>query len=705
MKRQVVWAALLALLLPVMLFSPALVQAQPQTPVQPGDLVRILLPGEPSLDKRFEVDRQGRLVLPEVGAIEVAGLDETAMQSAVAVRLKTAFRDLSGLSVFVAERRIRVSVLGYVETPGEVVLPAEAGVQMALRAAGGIRAGAQLDRLQLRRGNEQSLFDYKAYLDSGDRQLLPQLNSLDVLFVPASPKIGNVAVEFDPNQLTDKGDAAEDRDAVKVFGEVNSPGSFSYRSGVTIVDMLMRAGGVTRYASVEQIRVILDGEPRLFNLERYLDSGDQAELLVLSAGTTVFVPKQEEEVKAGANTVYVMGEVFKPGAYEGNADAGFLDVLANAGGPTRFAETRQMRIIRQSGEVEAFDMLAFTEGQGVAPPQLFAGDAIFVPEKTDLNEKSWTKVAPQRAVKVMGEVNRPGRFEWSDEMSMLDLLAHAGGPKPKADTAKVKVVYGDTQGQRRTVLFDLQAYLNGSNEPLPTITAGTVIMVPQLPDDPSDNKSQWIRQASEDSIYIFGQVGAPGRYRFNQKMHFLDILAAADGPTGEADLSQVRINHRDGSHARVTRLDLAMYFETGDEHLLPAIQPGDSIYIPEKQRPWLTEPKERTVRVLGAVNKPGRYRFNDNMTLLDLLAEAGGVDDRGHARKITVVNLSCCRDQARTFDLVAFSQSGDFDQLPVLRAGDTVYVPDEKESTWEKTRQGMEDVFRVLTISALLGFI
>ena len=42
------------------------------------------------------------------------------------------------------------------------------------------------------------------------------------------------------------------------------------------------------------------------------------------------------------------------------------------------------------------------------------GDAIFVPEKTDFNEKSWLKVAPSRAVAVMGEVVRPGRIEWSD---------------------------------------------------------------------------------------------------------------------------------------------------------------------------------------------------------------------------------------------------------------------------------------------------
>ncbi len=113
-------------------------------------------------------------------------------------------------------------------------------------------------------------------------------------------------------------------------------------------------------------------------------------------------------------------------------------------------------------------------------------------------------------------------------------------------------------------------------------------MIPELPTNPSDNKSQWVRQSPDSSIYIFGQVGAPGRYAFNEQMGFIDILSAADGPTAAADLRNVRIAHRSGSTARVSKLDLALYFETGDETLLPKVLPGDSIYLPEKNRPGST---------------------------------------------------------------------------------------------------------------------
>ena len=676
--------------------------------VQVGDLIQISLPGEKSLEAPFSVNRQGRILLPEVGVIPVAGMTEAEMKVSVNERLLNIFRDLNNLQVYVLKKQLLINVLGYVKQPGEFTLPADGSIQMALHAADGLRTGAQLDRMQLVRNGVTQTFNYKQYLDSGDRSHLPKLNSMDVLFIPASPMIGNVEVDFDPSKIADAGDAAEDRKAVKVFGEVNSPGSFSYRESMNIVDLLMRAGGVTRYAGVEQIRVITHGKPTLFNLKHYLDTGEEKLLPQMMTGATVFVPRQEEEIKTGGNMVYVMGEVAKPGAYEGKESATFMDILANAGGPTRFAESRQIRIIKADGSVKPFDLAGYTEGiVSAKPPEISAGDAIFVPEKTDMNEKSWLKVAPSRAVRVIGEVVRPGRIEWSNEMSLLDLLAHVGGPGNRADTSNIEIVATDAQGNTKALVFNLDSFIKrgGSDSELPVIRAGSTVRIHDLPQDPSNNKSQWVRQASEKSIYIFGQVGAPGRYMFTDAMHFLDILSAADGPTGEADLHNIRVSHRNGKHARVSKLNLAMYFETGDENLLPHVQTGDTIFIPEKNRIWLDESKESTIRVLGAINKPGRYRFNDTMTILDLLAEAGGPTDEAYVEKITVVNLSCCRDQARTFDLLEFSKTASIKDIPALRAGDTVFIPNKDESTVEKLRTGLNDVFQVTALAALLGFL
>ncbi|MGR5166417.1 SLBB domain-containing protein [Vibrio astriarenae] len=671
-------------------------------PVQIGDLVQVNLPGESTLNRGFQVDKNGRINLPEVGPTYVAGYDEEQLQRVVSDALSTAFRDVTNARIYVSERQILVSIQGYVRSPGEYTLPESSTVQMALYAAGGLRPGAQLDKLQLKRGSTRQDFNYKRFLDTGDSQSLPVLQSLDAIFVPASPLVGNIEQEFDAAKLANSGDSADSRMAIKVFGEVNAPGSFSYKENTDLVDIIMRSGGVTRYASVEQIRVISDNTPTLFNLKQYLDSGDASLLPTLTPGSTVFVPKMEEEIKAGANTVYVMGEVAAPGAFEGNKGATFMDILANAGGPTRFAESRQIRVLKASGEVIKFDLTAYTEGlNGLKPPPIQPGDAIFVPEKTDMNEKSWLKISPDRAVNVMGEVVRPGRIEWSDEMDLMDLLAHVGGPTLRADTTKLEIATGRGPVQ----IFDLDQYIkNGARRSeLPEIYAGTIIRIHDLPQDPSDNKSQWVRQSSDASIYVFGQVNAPGRYRFTKEMHFLDILSAADGPTKDADIHNIRVTHRDKSYAKVSKLNLSLYFETGDESILPIVLPGDTIYIPEKDKNWLDRPKETTVRVLGAVRNPGRYVFDDNMTILDLLAEAGGPTEFAYLEKISVVNLSCCQNQARTFDLIEFSKTAQYRDLPVIRTGDTVYIPHRRDSFMEKARNSLDDVLRIATAIALIG--
>ena len=675
--------------------------------VQPGDMIKVELPGEEIFDDPFSVDRDGDILIQEIGKVKVVGMYESELTEMLKERLKEVYRDLSGLQIIVSKKQMIIAVNGYVTSPGEYVLPATANIQMALQKADGLRSGAQINKLRLKRNDEEIVFDYKSYLDSGDTSILPKMQSLDELFVPASPIIGNVEMDFDPAKIPDAGDAARDSSAIKVFGEVMSPGSFSFREGKSIIDLLMRAGGVTRYAGVEQIRIIADSEPQLFNLKRYLETGDNTLLPKIQSGSTVFVPIRVEEIKAGGNVVYIMGEVKKPGAFEGKEEATFMDILANAGGPTRYAESRQIRVIKANGSVIPFDLTAFTEGENVIPPSIENGDAIFIPEKTDINEKSWLKVTPNRAVRVIGEVVKPGRFEWSDEMSLLDLIAHTGGPTSRADTSTIEVLSPTPEGDTKITVFNLDTFIKSgkSESELPQIYAGATIRVHDLPVDPTENKSQWVRQSSEKSIYIFGQVGAPGRYKFDDDMHFLDILAAADGPTDKADLHNIRVSHRDLPYAKVSKLNLAMYFETGDENILPEVKTGDSIYVPEKERLWLEQSKESTIRILGAINKPGRYRFSDDMTILDLIAQAAGTKGDAYIEKITIVNISCCKDQATTFDLLNFSQTADVSTLPVLRAGDTVYIPYQTASVYYKMRTGLSDLFQIASVAALVGIL
>ena len=675
--------------------------------IRPGDVLQIEIPGEVEFENSFQVKRDGSLNLPEVGKVAIIGKTLQQANDYLAKLLGQEYRAINNFKIYLIERRVPIQVLGFVNIPGMVDLPQDGNIQMALQEAGGASSGAQLDRIQLNRQGQITTFDYKKYLDTGDFSILPKIEPLDVIFVPASPLIGNVQMDFDAATLSASGDGSESETAIKVFGEVIKPGVFSFKQGNTVVDMLMRAGGVTRYAGVEHIRVINNGTPQLFDLKTYLDTGDASHMPKIAPGSTLFVPIQEEEVKSGLRTIYVMGEVFKPGAYEAPAGSKFFDILANAGGPTRFAESRKIRIIRTTGKVDAFDLQAYTEGlTQVTIPTVSPGDAIFVPEKTDMNEKSWLKITPDSAIRIMGAVKKPGRYEWGNEMSFLDILAHAGGPTQDADMSQVRVI---KKGQsKRMEPFDLDSFITegGDFALLPKISAGDTIIISERPRDVIDNKARWLRQSQESSIYVFGQVGQPGRYAFNNKLHFLDILSAADGPNQHADIHNIKITHRNNFKSKVSTVDLGLYFETGDETLLPRVKSGDTIYVPERNKPWIDNKKEQTVRIIGAVEKPGRYKFSSDMTILDILAESGGPTQTAYLEKIMVVNISRSQSEenvSHVFDLENFIEHPDFTTLPLVRVGDTIFVPDVSQSNWNVFMDNVKDMLSIVSIVAIVG--
>jgi protein involved in polysaccharide export with SLBB domain len=678
------------------------------TPLRPGDVVQVNFPGESEFNKLTSINRRGEIEIPEAGAVKISGLSLKDADDLVREKLRRAFKDTSRVTLVIKERKLLITVLGFVRKPGTYELPVDANVQTILTEAGGVSRGAQLDKFHIRRGKEIIAFDYKTYMDTGNLELLPILQPLDVVFVPSSPLTGNVETEFDPRMLQPaaSGESAEDRTTIKVFGEVNTPTVFTYKAGVDFLDVLMRAGGVTRYGMPEQIRIINRDGPRTLNLTRFLETGDTKLLPKVEPGMTIFVPKQIDTVKKTATTVYVMGEVQKPGSYEVEGEVTVINVLANAGGPTRFSDRTKMRILRADGGITNFDFVAYSEIKGTKLPKINPGDAIFVPEKLDQIAPSWLSVPTDKVVHIMGAVNKPQRIEWSEQMTLFDLLANAGGPVTRADTSRIQIMKKRENGRTETVMFDLDKMLakGGAISSVPKIEMTDVVFVPELPHEPNDTKATWAKQAPRSAVYVMGQVGNPGRYGYVNDLNFLDVLSAANGPNSAADLHNIRITHRKEKGSRVTIVNLVKYFETGDERLIPKIKSGDVIFVPDKNANLFADDKGNSITILGAVNKPGKYTWTHHMTILDALAEAAGPNQNAWQEKIVVVNMMRDegRGQARLFNLVEFAKTGDIRILPVIRPGDTIYVPDHSQNEWKQFLTNAQSVLPFATILALI---
>ena len=164
--------------------------------INAGDVLAMTLPGEDALTADFEVSRDGSITLPEVGPVKVSGLTLVEANDVIQTRLSEVYKNLDRLAIEIKERKLIVNVLGFVKEPGQVSLPADSNVQTAISKAGGLSIGAQLDRMQVRRGNDVFTFNYKDYLNSGNLNILPPLKPLDTIFIPASPLTGAVEVPF-----------------------------------------------------------------------------------------------------------------------------------------------------------------------------------------------------------------------------------------------------------------------------------------------------------------------------------------------------------------------------------------------------------------------------------------------------------------------------------------------------------------------------
>jgi polysaccharide biosynthesis/export protein len=143
-----------------------------------------------------------------------------------------------------------------------------------------------------------------------------------------------------------------------VMGEVRSPGSLQFMGSMTLIEALARAGSTTDRAGLEAVIVraaqegaapadaatlaraqtSTDANVMHVNLET-LQRGALSQNVMLRSGDTIFVPRAE--------TVFVSGQVNRPGEYVIRPGMTVRQILSLAGGVTDRGSTRRIQIIRQ----------------------------------------------------------------------------------------------------------------------------------------------------------------------------------------------------------------------------------------------------------------------------------------------------------------------------------------------------------------------
>jgi polysaccharide export outer membrane protein len=150
---------------------------QSQTPLQPGDLIRLKIWREPDLSGDFRVDEAGRASFPKIGPF---GVNRVSPDSLKALLVSSYARFLQDPSIEVILLR-RVNVLGAVKNPGLYDVDPTMTAADVIAMAGGVTPDGQSKRVELRRPGESETLKLSLQsrltdvpLRSGDQLRVPQ---------------------------------------------------------------------------------------------------------------------------------------------------------------------------------------------------------------------------------------------------------------------------------------------------------------------------------------------------------------------------------------------------------------------------------------------------------------------------------------------------------------------------------------------------
>jgi len=191
------------------------------------------------------------------------------------------------------------------------------------------------------------------------------------------------------------------------------------------------------------------------------------------------------------------------------------------------------------------------------------------------------------------------------------------------------------------------------------------------------------------SVYILGQVNKPGIITAVPKASLQEVLAMAQGATDQADLSRVKVVHKNMGDETANYYDLQKFLSSGDLSLLPVLEDGDRIIL-------LSSKKSKYIKVLGAVHKPGFYPLAESASVFDMLYLAGGPTPDANLAKVRVMSAPGGQRSDFILDMQKFIDEGKTDNLPLLGEGDVIIVY-AKTFTWEKGLTVVRDLVALVT--------
>jgi polysaccharide export outer membrane protein len=139
-----------------------------------------------------------------------------------------------------------------------------------------------------------------------------------------------------------------------------------------------------------------------------------------------------------------------------------------------------------------------------------------------------------------------------------------------------------------------------------------------------------IVQVRGNQVAVLGEVQKPGRFPLETtNVRVSELIAAAGGVTQNGDDLAVVTGNRNGQPFRKS-IDIPALFAGSGSADDIVVQPGDTVFVS----------KAPTYYIYGEAQKPGHYRVERNMTVMQAIAAGGGVTPRGSQNRVKLMRKS-----------------------------------------------------------------
>jgi polysaccharide export outer membrane protein len=127
-------------------------------------------------------------------------------------------------------------------------------------------------------------------------------------------------------------------------------------------------------------------------------------------------------------------------------------------------------------------------------------------------------------------------------------------------------------------------------------------------------------------VSVLGQVNRPGKFPLQKASRLTDVLALAGGATPNSGDSLILITNREGRTER-REIDLDALFRDGKQALNLEVANNDILYVPRESRFY----------IYGEVQRPGTFRLERDMTVVQALSVGGGLTQRGTQKGMKIL--------------------------------------------------------------------